>query len=340
MIISEVSISNLRATHFKKIKLNPGINILFGKNGIGKTTILESIYLLSYGKSFKSREIKTILGDKNKEAGAFLKTSEQNILKIKILNNKKNLYLDDSKVKKISEHISFLPCIASSPDEIIIEGKQNSVRQKSVNKVLCLIDIEYLSILKKYTTAIKQRNAALKIGKGYKLWEKNISEMAETVWIKREEYIKRLNKGMEKINSRNKTGLKTEIEENIPLDKTSETALQNIIKNREKDVLFNKTSVGPHTDKIEYVINGKSVKTMASQGEKNMFFSIIKKAESNIIKKDTNKEPIVLLDDIFSKLDKKNTDLILEIFKNNSQTIITHTEEISNKNINQIMING
>ena len=306
MIISEVSISNLRATHFKKIKLNPGINILFGKNGIGKTTILESIYLLSYGKSFKSREIKTILGDKNKEAGAFLKTSEQNILKIKILNNKKNLYLDDSKVKKISEHISFLPCIASSPDEIIIEGKQNSVRQKSVNKVLCLIDIEYLSVLKKYTTAIKQRNAALKIGKGYELWEKNISEMAETVWIKREEYIKRLNKGMEKINSRNKTGLKTEIEENIPLDKTSETALENIIKNREKDVLFNKTSVGPHTDKIEYVINGKSVKTMASQGEKNMFFSIIKKAESNIIKKDTNKEPIVLLDDIFSKLDKKN----------------------------------
>ena len=340
MIISEVSISNLRATHFKKIKLNPGINILFGKNGIGKTTILESIYLLSYGKSFKSREIKTILGDKNKEAGAFLKTSEQNVLKIKILNNKKNLYLDDSKVKKISEHISFLPCIASSPDEIIIEGKQNSVRQKSVNKVLCLIDIEYLSVLKKYTTAIKQRNAALKIGKGYELWEKNISEMAETVWIKREEYIKRLNKGMEKINSRNKTGLKTEIEENIPLDKTSETALENIIKNREKDVLFNKTSVGPHTDKIEYFINGKSVKTMASQGEKNMFFSIIKKAESNIIKKDTNKEPIVLLDDIFSKLDKKNTDLILEIFKNNSQTIITHTEEISNKNINQIMING
>ena len=340
MIISEVSISNLRATHFKKIKLNPGINILFGKNGIGKTTILESIYLLSYGKSFKSREIKTILGEKNKEAGAFLKTSEQNILKIKILNNKKNLYLDDSKVKKISEHISFLPCIASSPDEIIIEGKQNSVRQKSVNKVLCLIDIEYLSVLKKYTTAIKQRNAALKIGKGYELWEKNISEMAEIVWIKREEYIKRLNKGMEKINSRNKTGLKTEIEENIPLDKTSETALENIIKNREKDVLFNKTSVGPHTDKIEYVINGKSVKTMASQGEKNMFFSIIKKAESNIIKKDTNKEPIVLLDDIFSKLDKKNTDLILEIFKNNSQTIITHTEEISNKNINQIMING
>ena len=340
MIISEVSISNLRATHFKKINLNPGINILFGKNGIGKTTILESIYLLSYGKSFKSREIKTILGNKNKEAGAFLKTSDQNVLKIKILNNKKNLYLDDSKVKKISEHISFLPCIASSPDEIIIEGKQNSVRQKSVNKVLCLIDIEYLSVLKKYTTAIKQRNAALKIGKGYELWEKNISEMAETVWIKREEYIKRLNKGMKKINSRNKTGLKTEIEENIPLDKSSKTALQNIIKKREKDVLFNKTSVGPHTDKIEYVINGKSVKTMASQGEKNMFFSIIKKAESNIIKKDTNKEPIVLLDDIFSKLDKKNTDLILEIFKNNSQTIITHTEEINNKNINQIMING
>ena len=108
--------------------------------------------------------------------------------------------------------------------------------------------------------------------------DKDMITLAENELIqlskKREEYIKRLNKGMEKINYRNKTGLKTEIEENIPLDKTRETVLENIIKNREKDVLFNKTSVGPHTDKIEYVINGKSVKTMASQGEKNMFFSI------------------------------------------------------------------
>ena len=136
MIISEVSISNLRATNFKKIKLNPGINILFGQNGIGKTTILESIYLLTYGKSFKSGEIKTVLGNKNIEAGAYLKTSDENVLKIKILNNKKNLYLDDYKVKKISEHIYFLPCLASSPDETTIEGKQNSLKQKNINKVI------------------------------------------------------------------------------------------------------------------------------------------------------------------------------------------------------------
>ena len=121
MIISEVSISNLRATNFKKIKLNPGINILFGKNGIGKTTILESIYLLTYGKSFKSSEIKTVIGDKSKEAGAYLKTSNQNVLKIKILKNQKRLFLDEDKVKKISDHIYFLPCLASSPDETTIE---------------------------------------------------------------------------------------------------------------------------------------------------------------------------------------------------------------------------
>ena len=189
MIISEVSISNLRATNFKRIKLNPGINILFGKNGIGKTTILESIYLLTYGKSFKSSEIKTVIGDKSKEAGAYLKTSNQNVLKIKILKNQKRLFLDEDKVKKISDHIYFLPCLASSPDETTIEGKQNSIRQKSINKALCLIDKKYLNIFKKYSTAVKQRNAALKIGKGYELWETKISELSEKVWEKREKYI-------------------------------------------------------------------------------------------------------------------------------------------------------
>ena len=340
MIISEVSISNLRATNFKKIKLNPGINILFGKNGIGKTTILESIYLLTYGKSFKSSEIKTVIGDKSKEAGAYLKTSNQNVLKIKILKNQKRLFLDEDKVKKISDHIYFLPCLASSPDETTIEGKQNSIRQKSINKALCLIDKKYLNIFKKYSTAVKQRNAALKIGKGYELWETKISELSEKVWEKREKYIKQLNEKMEEVALKNNTEIRTAIQANIPEDKTHKTTLEKLIKKREKDIFLNKTSIGPHTDKIEYLINKKSVKTMASQGEKNVFFSIIKKAEAEIIKKATGKEPIVLLDDIFSKLDQKNTTLIIDIFKENAQTIITHTDKIDQKKINQINING
>ena len=87
------------------------------------------------------------------------------------------------------------------------------------------------------------------------------------------------------------------------------------------------------------MINKKSIKNHASQGEKSLCFSILKKAEARIIKKATKKEPIILLDDILSKLDKKNTNLVLEIFKTNKQTIITHTEKIKKENIHQIKVN-
>ena len=339
MIISEVSISNLRATTFNKIKFSPGINILYGNNGAGKTTILESIYLLSYGKSFKSPQIETIIKNTDKEAGASLKTNTQNKLKITIFNNKKNITRDGVKVKKISEHFSFLPCIVSSPDEITIEGKQNTYKQKNINKGLCLINKEFLVDLKKYNTILKQRNRALKTGQDFKVWEEGLAICSEKIWKKREEYVLKINTKMQKINQEEKTKINTKIEIKTPKKTTFKEALNRIINSREKDVFTKKTTTGPHTDKIEYLINKKSIKTKASQGEKNLFFSVLKKTESDIIKKETGVHPIVLLDDIFSKLDTQNTQLVLKLFKNNPQTIITHTNKIESPTT-QISIHG
>lgn len=100
------------------------------------------------------------------------------------------------------------------------------------------------------------------------------------------------------------------------------------------------TTIGPQKDKIEYCFFGEEIKNKASQGERSVFFSMLKKAEARTIKETTQKEPIILLDDILSKLDSKNTTLVLDIFKSNNQTIITHTEKIEEKNIHQININA
>ena len=99
------------------------------------------------------------------------------------------------------------------------------------------------------------------------------------------------------------------------------------------------TTIGPQKDKIEYCFFGEEIKNKASQGERSVFFSMLKKAEARIIKELTQKEPIILLDDILSKLDRKNTTLVLDIFKSNNQTIITHTEKTQEENMHQININ-
>ena len=338
MIISEVSISNLRATNFKKIKFSPGINVLYGNNGKGKTTILESICLLSFGKSFKTSTTNNIIGDRNKPAGAKLKTTENNSIKIDIYNNKKIITLDGTKIKKISDYISFLPCIVSSPDETTIEGKENAPKQKNLNKILCTINKNYFKDLKKYNTIIKQRNASLKNEENVDVWEEGFVWFSQKIWEQRKEYLKEINKAMKNVNKKHKTNKETHLDI-VGIKTNKQTIKQEIKENKEKDFFTKKTNSGPHTDKINYTINKRDIKTKASQGEKNLFFSILKKAESKIIKQEIKKDPIILLDDIFSKLDKENLLLIMKIFKNNKQTIITHTNKTEIENINEIKIN-
>tara|TARA_B100000131_G_scaffold124607_1_gene121746 strand:- start:10867 stop:11886 length:1020 start_codon:yes stop_codon:yes gene_type:complete len=339
MFISEVSISNIRATKNTNIKFLKGINLLYGKNGAGKTTILETLFLLLYGKSFKTSQTKDFIGSFEKNSGAALKTSLENRIKIEFFDQKKRITNDGFKIKKLSDHISFLPCLVFSPDETTIEGKNNSQKQTNINKVLSIINKEYLENFKKYNIALKQRNAALKTGKNFNLWDENIISLSKKIWNKKQQHIKNINQEMEKVNKNHNTQIKTNVEIKGPKTNTEEIK-EDLKKSKEKDMLNKRTNVGPQTDKIKYTINDKSVKTKASQGEKNLFFSVLKKAESIIVEKETKKDPIILLDDIFSKLDSKNTNLVLSLFKENPQTIITHTKKIENQEINQIQIDA
>ena len=115
--------------------------------------------------------------------------------------------------------------------------------------------------------------------------------------------------------------------------------LKNLINSEQKDQEKKITTTGPQKDQVQYLLNGIEIKNSASQGEKSLFFSILKQAEATLIKTTTKKEPIILLDDILSKLDKKNTTLVTDLFKENNQTIITHTAKTPHPNLNQIKIN-
>tara|TARA_Y100001970_G_scaffold119884_1_gene148680 strand:- start:941 stop:1459 length:519 start_codon:yes stop_codon:yes gene_type:complete len=170
------------------------------------------------------------------------------------------------------------------------------------------------------------------------VWDNIFIETAQKIWAEKNKYKKTLNKQLEKTQP---LALKLEIKGQLfALNEIKEA----LIKSKNKDYQKGYTTIGPHKDQIKYFFNNMEIKNTASQGEKTMFFSHLKKAEAYIVKTNstqTEKEPIILLDDILSKLDKNNIQAVLNLFLSETQTIITHTNKedfLGSKKINQINI--
>ncbi|MAX10121.1 MAG: hypothetical protein CMG13_04580 [Candidatus Marinimicrobia bacterium] len=337
MYIEEVCVTNLRSFKKKKISFKEGINILYGPNGSGKTTFLEAISLLSLGRSFKTNKATDYISREESFYNISGKTNNNTKVEIKGQKNKKAVFVNSEIIKKISDHIYFLPTIINTPDETVLEGKNNFNRNKNINKNIILIEPKMLKTIKDFSTILKQRNSSIKQREDFFIWNPQLIETSKKIWDQKNIYEQKINNEIIKITQKHNINKETKIKiKGITENKKDIESL--LYKSKEKDIFKNTTTVGPHKDKIEYLLNGDEIKNKASQGERSVFFSILKKAESMLINKDSKKEPIVLLDDILSKLDNNNTSLVLDIFKNNKQTIITHTEKINFPNVNQIKI--
>ena len=339
MYVKEVCLTNIRRFDRKKITLQKGINIIYGENGAGKTTILEAINVLSVGRSFKTNTQKHIIKEGQSQYNIRATTNTKNTITISGDKDKKKIKVDNTTVKKISEHINFLPTIYCTPDSILSQGKNNKERQKNINQTNCLLNNAHTEALKKYNTSLKQRNRAIKLKEKYTIWDEQIIKNALIIWKERKKNIKNINREILKIQKDKNFSKKVEISIK-GIEENTETIKKELEQRRQEDERLGRTTYGPHRDTISLFINNRSVKNYASQGEKTLCFAILKKAEANIIKERTNKEPIILLDDIFSKLDKANRKTIIELFIKTNQTIISHTKKLEEKGLTNIPISN
>ena len=231
-----------------------------------------------------------------------------------------------------------------TPEEAVLETKINQTRNRSINKNISFYSPYFLKLLQNYNQTLKQRNEALKTQTPTKFWDPLFIDLAEKIWLEKHKYEKEINEKISTKNNINENNIKLEIRGKI-LNK--ETIKEELEKTKKKDLKRGFTGIGPHKDLIKYFLNDLEIKTTASQGEKTIFFSQLKKAEAEHIKT-KNKEPIILLDDILSKLDDSNLEKTILLFKENAQTIITaanpidvekHKKLFLSTNINQININ-
>ncbi len=347
MNITKIELLNFR-NYTKKIFDNfTNLNIIIGKNGIGKTSILEAIYLGSLAKSFKTNIETSVI----KEGQSFYK------LKITYFDYgpKKNIeiYLDKSGKKtkingklqsKLSDFISQYRIILLSPDELKLIKSSPNTRRNYLNIEISQLHKEYIYYLNNYNNLIKNKNDFLKklmingnLDDRYLdvIDQKIVSEGLK-IYEFRKKYIDSINDNINSIFNKyvSNQNLYIKYESDYEIN-DSEKLLKILKKNRKKEINIGMTDFGVHRDDLSFIYNGNSAKEYSSQGTQKLIVLAMKLAEVKIFINKYNIYPILLLDDLFSELDMKNRNNIFKSLDDNIQIFITTTDL---KNINKNII--
>ena len=340
MWINKIKLINFRNYENDEINLEKNINIFYGENAQGKTNIIEAIFLCGMGKSFRTKKDKEMIF-LNKENAIveieYKKLDREGKIKIE-LNNKKNVYINGIKIKKLSELLGKLNIVIFTPDDINIlkGGPQN--RRRFLDIMISQLKPNYMYNLNLYLKTLEQRNNYLRQIKEEKkdenlleIWDQKLAEYAINIYNYRKEFIKRINKKIKNIHNEI-----TDSKEEILLEYISECINKeeylNLLKKRRKiDIIKGFTTKGIHRDDFIIYINGKRLDIYGSQGQHRTAILSLKLSELNIIEEEIEEKPILLLDDFMSELDEKRRNHFLEKI-NDTQVIITCTDKINIEN--------
>ena len=349
-----MEINNLKMISFRNhkktnISFNPGLTIIWGENGSGKTSVLEAIHSLSFGKSFRTNNKKDLIknGDKNFYLKGEFKSknnSKNTISLSQDLKGNKKITINQKTIKKRKELFGLNNVVVFSPEEEEITKGSPQTRRNYFDKIFSICSSKYLEKLLSYNKVIKQRNILLKTEKNLEkkekeldIWDNPLSISGVALWLHREKLINQFINFFTEVVKKFDDNLLLEVQYVLNNKKTKH--YKTILKNsRTDDIKKGYTSFGPHRDDILFKWDKKKIKNHGSQGEHKLFLALLKISEHLFISKKTKKTPIFLIDDMFANLDKERSKKLLrfvEKFENEnkekSQTIITTTNIINIK---------
>lgn len=340
MHITNIKLTNFRNYNKQEILLNPNLNIFYGDNAQGKTNIIESIFLCSIGKSFRTIKDKELIKFNENFSSIFLeykKSDREGSIKVEI-NDKKNIFVNGIKIKKLSELLGNINIVIFTPDDIQILKEGPQKRRRFLDVMISQLRPNYLHCLNLYNKTLEQRNNYLKQIKlenkpeeMLEIWDEKLAEYGEKIFIYRNEFMEKIKQKIniihKNITSENED-LKIEYESNC----SSKEKYLNLLKERRKlDIIKGFTTKGVHRDDFMIYINNELVNIYGSQGQNRTAVLSLKIAEMQVIYDEIGEYPILLLDDFMSELDEKRRKNFLEYIEN-TQVIITCTDKIENLN--------
>lgn len=328
MIVNKLKVKNFRNYDNLELIFEKGINYLFGKNGVGKTNLIEAIYYVSNLESFRTNDDRELIKDLK---GNFLIECDvdQIIYDLNVSKESKELSIDGIAYKKYREYLGHVNVIEFCPEEVYLLKDFPKDRRKFLDKEISKIDKKYLNDVLLYNKLLKQRNDLLKSEDNYKddllfVLDDKLAEFQINIISKRKLF---LNKVCDEINDLNtsfnklyKIKIKYETSfENLSKEEITSKYLENREKDKEKKV----TSLGIHKDDFKIYINDNDASIFGSQGEQRFIVLLIKLGLVRLVYKQINNCPILVLDDVFSELDEIRKKEIYETIKDFDQVFIT-----------------
>ena len=338
MRISKLKISQYKNLNKVDIDLHPSINAFTGLNGMGKTNILDAIHYLCLAKSnFGRLERNNVMLGKDffRLEGAFVNMGKKHDIVIKVKPPRLKVVEKNKKaLKKIADYIGEFPVVIIAPRDKNALLESSKERRKFMDRALSQTDKTYLNSLLEYNKILKQRNALLKNNDFGNIdtllldtYDKRLAPLVDLIYGKRKAFVKDILPDF--------LGIYAEIasESEVPnlsyITRFDDNNYQRLVKDSfQKDIILKRSTVGIHKDDLGFELNGKSLKYFASQGQLKSYALATKLAEYSFLKKVKGFEPIVILDDVFDKLDKTRVKkLVSLLFKENfGQVFISDTD--------------
>ena len=334
MVIKSLELKNYRNYKDLYIEFSDGTNILYGNNAQGKTNILEAIYVCATTKSHRGSKDREIINFNTEDAHICMYVERKSIVhKIDMhlkRSKTKGAAIDGLIVKKSSELFGVVNVVFFSPEDLGIIKNGPSERRRFIDLELCQLNKIYLHNLTNYNKVVNQRNNLLRqlsispaLKETLDVWDSQLVSYGRQVILQRRKFVRELNELIGPIHDRlsgQKESLKLVYEPSVD-DESFERVLAS---KRTNDIRIKTSTVGPHRDDINFIVNGIDIRKFGSQGQQRTAALSLKLAEIELVKSKINDTPVLLLDDVLSELDSFRQNYLLESIKD-IQTVITCT---------------
>lgn len=337
--IQSISLFQYKNYFHQEFSFKEQLTGICGRNGVGKTNLLDAIHYLCFTKSYFTRQDSLIVQHGQQgfriEGNFLLQDKHEKAVCILRETGKKEFSVDDELYTKFSKHIGRYPCVVIAPDDVQLIIGASDERRKFIDTLLSQLDNQYLQSLIAYTKILQQRNSFLR---NYNesfgsrdlsvldILDEQLSKEGNAIFEKRRDFLLRflpsvkqlyneISKQYEDINLFYESELQSASMEDL------------LANNRSRDLVVQRTSLGIHRDDLNFNLGQQAFKAIASQGQRKSLLFALKLAEMEIIKEEKRLSPILLLDDVFEKLDEERIgNLLIRVCEDeDAQIFITDT---------------